>query len=231
MDKLFQSKTLIIARKEVAESTIEVSFKRPAGFEFIAGQYCQIVIPQLLFTDPKGNSRVFSIASSPNDKERVVIAFRNSSSGFKRTLIESPEGQEIIIKGPFGRDFKLPEDLSSRAVFIAGGIGITPFLSMSRFATEEKLALPITLIYANRDEKSMAYKKEFEDMASNNPNFTIKNKFGLLNEQFIRENVKDAPLAQWYTAGPPPMVGAALNILSLLKVEPSRIHTEKFTGY
>ncbi len=221
----------ILEQRVVAEKTAEVSFKRPGDYKFEAGQYAQVIIPRLLYPDQRGVSRLFSIASSPNDKNRITIAFRDSGSGFKRTLMEAPLGHEIIIRGPFGGDFTLPEDEFPDVVFIAGGVGITPFLSMSRFATEKELSLPILLLYANRNKKSAAYFKEIGDMASRNPHFTNKNKFGRVDKNFIRKNVKDVLTTEWYVAGPPAMVEYSKGILLNFGVLVDKIHTERFTGY
>ncbi len=174
---------------------------------------------------------MFSIASSPTDKKRITIAFRDSESGFKRMLIEAPLGYEIIIRGPFGGDFSLPENTARHIVFIAGGIGITPFLSMSRFAAEKELSLPITLLYANRSEKSSAYLKEIEHIASQNRHFTVKKKLGRVDSAFIKQNVKDILGAEWFIAGPPAMVEEAARIVLTLGVNPAAIHKERFTGY
>jgi len=221
----------ILERREVAEKTQELSFKRPADYKFETGQYAQVIIPELLHPDQRGASRLFSIASSPTNKERITIAFRDSGSGYKRTLIEAPIGWRVIVNGPFGKDFALPKDAGQPVVFIAGGIGITPFLAMSHFAAEKKLSLPILLLYANRDKKSAAYLKELDEIAKLNPNFTLKNKFSLIDKSFIEQSVKDVLNALWYIAGPPAMVEESKSILFKLGVDKERIHTERFSGY
>lgn len=150
----------IIEQKTIAEKTGEISFALPyKEFNFLAGQYIRVSVPELLRSDPKGAARVFSIASSPNDKNKISIAFRDSRNGFKRTLLKLPPGSLVDIEGPFGY-FTLPKNSSQPIIFIAGGIGITPCLSMIRYATEEKLAHPITLLYANRNAESAPYLEE-----------------------------------------------------------------------
>ena len=221
----------ILERREVAEKTLEISFKRPGDYKFEAGQYAQVIIPELLYKDQRGPSRLFSIASSPTEKNKITIAFRDSGSGYKRTLFKAPPSHGIIIRGPFGEDFSLPQDKSDNVVFVAGGIGITPFLSMSRFATEKGLSFPITLLYANRNKKSAAYLEELEDMAARNPHFVVKNKFGRVDSAFLKQNVKDFMMSRWYLAGLPAMVEHAKSMLSDLGVAHDRIRTERFTGY
>src|SRR3990167_11558885 len=168
----------IVGQKTIAQKTNEVSFGlSDKEFVFMAGQYIQMALPELLYPDPKGASRTLSIASSSNDKEKISIAFRDSGSGFKKTLMELPLGTLVDIEGPFGF-FTLPRNAAQSVVFIAGGIGITPCISMIRFADEIERPGRITLLYANRDKQSAAYLDELEAMANRNPRFILKNKFG-----------------------------------------------------
>ena len=216
--KIFTAK--IISKKIIAEDTMEVVFGFESDFDFIAGQYARIILPKLLYEDEK-NYRNFSIASSPSGKRIVTIAFRESSSGFKRTLLELPVNSAVEIEGAFG-SFNLIEDASRPVVFIAGGIGITPFMSMLRFAAEQKLPHRITLIYANQKPESAAYLNELEKLEKENQNIVIKTKFGLLDADFIKKTVDNrlsdvggqGSNVAWYIAGPAPMVVATRKNLS-----------------
>lgn len=228
MSRIYQ--TTIIEHKQIAENTIEVSFKQPSDFSFKAGQYIQLGVQKLLYSDIKGASRVFSISSSPLDQEKISIAFRDTGSGFKRTLKELPINTPVDIEGPHGF-FTLPRNPDHPLVFIAGGIGITPYLSMIRFATEKHLSLPMTLLYANRNKESAAYLEELQDTANHNKHFTLKNRFGRIDEQFIRQNVENMQQCVWHIAGPPAMVSSARNTLFLMGIGDERIHCEEFTGY
>ena len=221
----------IIEQKTIAEKTCEVSFGlSQKEFNFLAGQYIRINVPKLLYSDQKGVSRVFSIVSSPNDKNKISIAFRDSGSGFKRTLMELPPGSLIDIEGPFGY-FTLPKNPSQSIIFIAGGIGITPCLSMIRFASEQKLAHQITLLYVNKNAKGVAYLDELMAITKQNPRFLLKNKFGRINTDFIRQAVKNFNEPIWYIVGLPAMVADTRNLLSRLEVNDARIYFEDFTGY
>ncbi len=228
MSRIFN--TTIVGRKQITENTLEISFKRPVDFSFKAGQYIQLGVPKLLYSDPKGASRVFSIASSPHDKEKIVVAFRDTNSGFKRTLKELPMGSSVVIDGPHGF-FTLPESPPHLIVFIAGGIGITPFLSMIRSAEEKHFPFPVALLYANRSKESAAYLAELQDVTNRNSNFIMKNQYGVIDEQFIRQNVKNMHQCVWYIAGPPPMVDSIRNLLSILGINYDRIYFEEFVGY
>ena len=219
----------IISQKEVAKDTYEISFDNSKGnLKFIAGQYIKVYIPKLLYPDVRGNQRMFSICSSPNNKNKISIAFRNSGSGFKKGLIELPIGSIIEIEGPFG-SFTLPESTDDPIVLIAGGIGITPILSMIRFANEKITKHMITLLYSNKDKESSAYLTELTNTAQNNEKIVLKNKFSSINEEFIKENIKDH--AKWYIAGPPAMIDSTRGILSKLKIDSNDIYFEEFSGY
>lgn len=221
----------ILSQKIIAEKTCEISFSLAAkNFDFVAGQHIRANAPKLLYPDPKGASRVFSVASSPNDKSKISIAFRDSGSGFKRTLMELPIDSLINIDGPFGY-FALPKSAANPLVFIAGGIGITPMISMIRYADEKQLSHRITLLYANRNKESATYVQELEAIASQNSLFVVINKFGPLDAGFIQESIKDIEKSLWYIAGPLPMVAEAKNILSQLGVSENKIYSEEFFGY
>lgn len=222
--------TIIIGRKKVAEKTLEISFRRPENFSFRAGQYLQLAVQRLLFPDIKGVSRVFSISSSPLDQKRIAVTFRNTGSGFKRTLEELPIGTEVTIEGPHGF-FTLPSKAIDPLVFIAGGIGITPYLSMIRFATERKLTLPITLLYVNTDKERASYLEELQTIVNCNKYLTLKNRFGRIDEEFIWQTVKNMQNCKWYIAGPQAMVDYVRNTLFLLGVSDEYVYCEAFTGY
>lgn len=223
--------TALRERRPVAEETLEVSFERPAGFTFEAGQYVQVRLPKLLCRDPKGPSRVFSITSSPLDDERVSIAYRDTGSGFKQTLRELPIGEKVMIEGPHGFN-TLPRDASRPVVFVAGGIGITPFLSMLRFADQTDRAVPrVTLLYANRNRKSAAYLEEVDELARRSARLTLRNHFGIVDEATIRRSVGDLAAPRWHIAGPPAMVDAVRGTLHSMGVDPPDVHFEEFVGY
>ncbi len=220
----------IVKQKLVAKGTVEVSFGLKEKFEFLAGQYVRISVPKLLYEDSKGTYRLFSIVSSPNDKKKLSIAFRDSGSGFKKTLMELRIGSLVNVEGPFGH-FTLPKDTSDPLVFIAGGIGITPFISMIRFINENKLSYKVTLLYSNKSPETAAYLKELTRMSNKNKNFSVINKFGRIDSEFITENVSDLKKPKWYIVGPPNMVSDMRNLLIGLGVEESNIYFEEFTGY
>lgn len=220
----------IIEKTEIAFDTTEVSLTRPDNFQFNAGQYIQLSIPNLLYTDPKGSSRVFSIASSPEEKDRLRLAFRNTGSGYKKTLNELEKGNLLDLEGPLG-DFTLPqEETKISHVFIAGGIGITPFMSKIRSLHEPRSSDRLTLLYANRDKNSTAYIKELQD-ADKKKLFTLRTVFGKITGEHIDGLVRTTEEGLWWVVGPPPMVAEVSQMLRQSGVLQKTIRIESFTGY
>ncbi len=224
--------TTIIGYKKILENTVEVSFKRPSAFSFKAGQYIQVGLPKLLHADYKGSSRVLSIASSPTDKEVISVAFRDTGSGFKQTIKEMNIGSTVKIDGPYGF-YTLPEKLSGSIIFIAGGIGIVPFLSMIRYASESKgqLAYPTTLIYLNSNKERAVYLNELKGYGRHLKNFNLKAEFRRIDGQFFSENIEDIPNCIWHIVGPPGMTDSIRSSLYSLGIDQGKIHFEEFTGY
>jgi len=203
----------IISRNTIAEETTEIVFRCIGdSFVFLPGQYVEVTLPKLLYPDQRGNFRNFSIVSSPNRKREISVAFRNSESGFKRTLLKTPLGSEVEFQGPLGV-FTLPESSERPVVCIAGGIGITPFLSMIRFASEEELQQQITLLYANSKRKRAAYIHELEALEEKNSHFNLEHKLGYFDLDFIRKHTGGLTRPLWYIAGPPDMVRSARYLL------------------
>lgn len=221
----------ILERNMIAKDTIEVVFDRHGEMcDFRPGQYLSITLPELLYPDPKGAHRDFSIASSPNNKETLTVAFRVSKSGFKQTLINMPLGAKVDAECCYGT-FTLPEESERPVGFVAGGIGITPFLSIIRYAAEEKLPHKIFLLYGNRDAESAAYLEELEALEKENPNFKLEKIFGPLTEETLRKSVGAMENAHWSVAGSPSMVSLVKKAFAHSGVPSENIRSEEFAGY
>ena len=112
-------------------------FSMPAGFRHRAGQSLLLTLMDPPETDSEGNARTFTIASAPHEAE-LMIATRMRDTAFKRVLRAAPAGTPVTIDGPSG-EMVLHDDAARPAVFLAGGIGITPFLAMARHAAHARL--------------------------------------------------------------------------------------------
>src|ERR1019366_4662283 len=149
-------------RKEVAEGTMAFRFEKPSGWAFKAGQYLDMTLLDPSETDSEGNVRSFSIASAPHE-ETLMVATRMRNTAFKRVLRTMPLGTAVKIEGPSG-DLILQNDVTRAAVFLAGGIGITPFRSMICLAAAQRLRHQIFLFYSNRRPEDAPFLDELQSL-------------------------------------------------------------------
>ena len=236
--------TKLVERTEVAEGTTAFIFERPAGFDFTAGQFMTLVLPKPLHTDAEGNRRVFSIASPPQETGTLWVATRMTGTALKRSLAEMPLGTPVELAGPAG-SFTLHSDLSQPAVFIAGGIGITPFRSLVQDAVHRHLPHQITLIYSNRTPEGAAFQEEFAQLAQTYRQFTYlptmtqpdksrqpwDGERRYVNADFLRSYIKDIATPIFYLAGPPGLVTGIAKVVIEAGVDPAHVRCEEFTGY
>ena len=230
----------LIKRQMIAENTVELTFQLDQELNFLAGQDVRFTIPELLHHDAKGNARYFSIVSSPSDKTHIVIATRLSDSGFKITLMEMEMGDELFVDELYGQ-MVLPQKIEQPLVFIAGGIGITPFMSMLRYIQEQGLEYNLTMLYSNRTEKSAAYLEELQDYHRQLNNFRLllimtndDNWIGedrRIDQTFIRNKIENYKEAKFFLVGPPAMVSGIKASLDNLKIKPENILLVEFSGY
>src|SRR5690242_18889838 len=150
----------LLRREPVAEGTVAFYFEKPAGFAHEAGQNAMFTLIDPREDDAAGPTRTFTIASAPHERE-LMIATRMRDSAFKRFLGKAQPGTKLEMEGPVGT-MVLHEDADRPAVFLAGGIGITPFLAMVRDAAKRQLPHHITLIYSNRRPQDAAFLAELE---------------------------------------------------------------------
>ena len=236
-------KARLIATDRIAAETAGFTFEVSAPFTFEAGQTCDITIPSPLHEDQKGSTRTFSIASSPADLPRVLVATRLTGSAFKRSLLEARAGLEVDLNGPFG-SFVLHKNARTPAVFLAGGIGITPFRSMIKDATERRLPHWLTLLYSNRTLGSTAFLSDLEAWRRENAHLAFipsltqpadpgqwPYETGMFDASFIKRHVERSAKAIYYIAGPLAFVNAMRSALAQLEADPDDIRTEEFPGY
>jgi ferredoxin-NADP reductase len=230
-------------REEVAEGTMAFHLEKPAGFQFKAGQYVDMSLVNPSETDSEGIVRSFSIASAPYEDQLLVVT-RMRKSAFKRVLASLPLGTEVKLEGPMG-SFTLHKNRVKAAVFLAGGIGITPFLSMLRQAAEEKLPQRLYLFYSNRHPKDAAFLKDLEILSKLNTNFIFipsmsemeksqpgwANEGGFIDREMLLRHMDSLEGPIYYVAGPPAMVAAMREMLKKAGVEEDDIRTEEFGGY
>lgn len=238
----------------MTEGTMAFYFEKPDGFDFIAGQYMTVALIKPPEMDDEGESRFLSIASAPHEKY-LMVATRMRDTAFKRVLKNLPSGSEIKINGPEGL-FYLHKDFSKPAVFLIGGIGITPVFSILKNAAYEKLPHKLFLFYSNKRPEDAAFLKELQNLAMKNKNFRLvatvtaptqgrspdqsvgknskipwQGETGFITKEMIQKHIKDLNSPIYYMSGPPAMVKAMRDLLEKIGVSDDSIKFEEFTGY
>src|SRR5262249_22659759 len=130
--------------------------------DYTAGQYC--IVDLGTKQDPEGPTRSFTMASSPTEKDSILVTTRIRDTLFKKKIESLDIGALVNISAPLGK-FVLHEDSSKPAVFLSGGIGVTPFRSMIKSATDLNLPTKITMFDANRNQDNIIFRDEFDRWA------------------------------------------------------------------
>jgi ferredoxin-NADP reductase len=143
-----------------------------------------------------------------------MVAMRMRNSAFKESLETIPLGTRLKVTSPMG-SFTLHKDSSKPAVFLAGGIGITPIHSMIGWATEEKLPHELYLFYSNRTPEETAFLNRLENWARVNLNFKLvatitafkdpswPHECGRSDEKMLTKHLRELDNSVYYLAGPP----------------------------
>jgi ferredoxin-NADP reductase len=233
----------LVSRQEIAEGTMAFRFEKPSGWKFEAGQAIDITLLAPSETDAEGNTRTFSIASAPHE-ESLMVATRMRDTAFKRVLKVMPVGTAVQIEGPAG-GLTLHNNAARTAVFLSGGIGITPFRSMAFRAAKEQLPHGILLFYSNRRPEDSAFLAELQTLEKENLNFKLiasmteleksgrpwHGETGLIDKEMLARYLKEARSPIYYIAGPPGMVKALHTMINESGVDDDDIRTEDFSGY
>jgi ferredoxin-NADP reductase len=230
-------------RTDIAEGTMAFQFEKPSGWTFKAGQYLDMTLLDPPETDSEGNVRSFSIVSAPHE-ETLMVATRMRDTAFKRVLRTMPFGTAVKIEGPSG-DLILQNDFTRPAVFLAGGIGITPFRSIVHWAAKEKLLHRIVLFYSNRRPEDAPFLAELQTLEKDNPKYKLiasmtemekshrpwKGETGLINQEMLGRHLKGPASPIYYIAGPPAMVKGLHEMLNKAGMNDDDIRAEEFAGY
>lgn len=213
----------------------------PFSFGFVAGQYLALRIPGL--TDPRGDSRTFSISSAPSDGRSVSVTTREGPSPFKRELFASRPGTNLELWGPFGNFVR---DETRPAVLVGGGIGITPFRAMIREAAQRPSDQPLVLLYSSRTAEELVYREELEALERRSPDFRLflsvthategnqpwTGPSNRIDGDTVRRFARDLHAPVYYVCGPPKMVQELRRTLVReAGVAASDVRTELFQGY
>lgn len=232
-----------LAKKEkVAEGVYHFTFTPDKKISFRPGQYLEWTLGHDR-PDTRGNRRYFTIASSPTeDAVMLGVKFYEQPSSFKRTLKAMKIGDTIMASQLAG-GFVLPKDPEKKLVFIAGGIGITPFRSMLKYIADRKEKRSITLIYSSVSMQEIAYYDIFREAAEKSGvntvfTFTDKTKVdpawaghtGYVNAAMIAQVVPDYKERTFYVSGPHTLINACNDVFAGMGIPRSHIKTDFFPG-
>ncbi|MDO8648108.1 MAG: FAD-dependent oxidoreductase [Candidatus Diapherotrites archaeon] len=232
-------------RKLIAEETMAFIIDTSGNeYSFKAGQYADFTLENPSQTDSEGNTRAFSIASPPQSKGTIMFATRMRSTAFKNELKKMPLGAKIKVSQAMG-SFTLHSDSSRPAVFLSGGIGITPVRSIIETATLEKKPHKIFLFYSNRTPAATAFLPDLENWQKQNKNFKMfatitdiedsKWKYlkGRIDFAMLEKNVPKLKESNpiFYISGPPAMVAGLQKLLTDNGINEDNIRAEEFAGY
>lgn len=226
--------------QKISDQVYNFVFIPEKKFAFKPGQYMEWTLPNVAF-DARGNRRAFTIASSPTEGTvQLGVKFYNPSSTYKYALSRMQPGDPIYASQLMG-NFTLNGDKTKKIVFIAGGIGVTPFRSMIKYLTDTNTHCDIVLLYSVGKPEELAYVDEFEAAKKVGVTFvpiladTTRSEPGMLsaklNSALLRELVPDYSERLFYVSGPDAMVQSTKNHLYDLDVQHEHIKTDYFSGY
>ncbi len=215
------------AKNKLSTNVHEFIFTPDRPLAFRAGQYLEWTLPHIS-PDTRGNRRYFTIASSPTESEvRLGVKFYEPPSTFKKGLASLEVGEKLFATQLDG-DFVLPNDKTKKLVFIAGGIGITPFRSMVRYLVDTGEQRSVTLLYANTNDSEAAYRDLFDQAASSIGMKTVY--VSAVDKVLIEREVPIYRDRMFYISGPPGMVDAYKKLLRDMGVRRANIKTDYFPG-
>ncbi|MCX8182367.1 MAG: FAD-dependent oxidoreductase [Candidatus Methanomethyliaceae archaeon] len=228
-------KATIIRVLKRAEDIRSFQFIKPRGFEFLPGQYLFVSVQK----SGKALTKPLSISSSPTE-DFLEVTKRLTGHEFSNAMTELRVGDEIYIDGPNGSFTFMGE--YPKVGMLAGGIGITPLISMIKYCTHKQVQSSIILLYGNRSEENIPFFEELNQLAKNNKNFRVihtlsragdswKGRRGHVDSEMIKEHIPDYEERVFYVSGPPGLVKDCTQHLRSLGVNEEKIKTENFIGY
>ena len=235
--------TTLRQKLQTAPNMMDFLFVPQKKIAFLPGQYMEWTLPHPK-TDSRGNRRYFTIASSPTeDTLRLGVRFNANGSSFKKALLNMDTTTQIV-GAQVGGDFTLPKDPKEKLVFIAGGIGITPFRSMIKYLVDLKQPRQIVQFYANKTVDEVIYYDVFNQAQAELGIRTVytltdttripqqwTGRIGRIDAAMIQQEVPDFKERTFYLSGPHSMVVSYEKALQALGVAEKRIKKDFFPGF
>lgn len=233
----------LLSKEAVAANTMSFRFEKPEGFEYTAGQFADYTLVDPAETDAEGDIRGFSLSSAPYEPF-LEATTRMRDTAYKRVLRDAPIGTEVLLDAPWG-SFTLHHKVERPAVFVTGGIGITPVRSIVLQSVHDNTGHTITVFDSNRTPEEAAFLDEFTRVAAENENITFvptmsglessvaewSGETGHIDSAMLSRHLDDLTAPIYYLCGPGAMVKSMRTVLEGAGVDGDDIRTEEFTGY
>lgn len=220
-------------KNKLSPDTFDFVFGLDKPLAYTAGQFMEWTLAQKK-PDTRGSRRYFTLASSPTeDSLRIGVKFYPNGSSFKKALSELPIGGSIVAASLAG-SFTIPKDPDKKLVFIAGGIGVTPFRSMIKYLVDQREKRDIVLLYFVKADVDAVYTELFKQAEKeiglkNIINISERN--GQVGAETIVRQIPDFKERIFYLSGPHGMVDGFEKTLKGLGLSGSQIKTDYFPGY
>jgi ferredoxin-NADP reductase len=238
-------KLVLKLKEKIPQSpdTFDFIFPLPGKIAFAPGQYMELTLPHKN-SDSRGLRRYFTLASSPTeDNIRVGVKFYRPGSSFKKAL-SALDGQSPVVASQLSGDFTLPKNDQQKLVFIAGGIGITPFRSMLKYLLDTGKKRDIVLLYSNRTAADIIYRDVLDEVQKRlgiRIIYTLTDKSlippswrgrtGRVDETMLRGEIPDYRDRKFYLSGPHTLVSGFEETLKSMGVPEGRIIKDFFPGF
>ena len=223
--------------RDEADNIRTFFFRPERPVQYTAGQYTELHLPHA-HPDERGQKRWFTL-SSPPDAEFLTITTKHATdkgSSFKQALFKLQPGTELKMAEPMG-DFVLPKLIQTPLVFVAGGIGITPFHSILEWLAAVKETRPIRLLYAVRNEDEIIFQDTF-DKAGIKPTIVVSEasaawggERGHLSAELILGLEQPDEDTLVYLSGPETMVQNLAKDLHKKGLEKRQVVSDEFPNY
>jgi ferredoxin-NADP reductase len=220
----------LVAKHKISDQLYDYEFAPDAPLQSQPGQYMEVTMP-VNGRDDRGNRRTFTVASSPTEKTvRIGVRVPSKSSRFKQTLQNMMVGDSLLA-GQIAGNFVLPRDESQKLLFMAGGVGITPFRSMAKYLIDTGQKRDVVLIYLAKNQNEFMYKSIFDEASRVGVRVVYIASPAPLEAAALTNHVSNVMDRKVFISGPPIMVRSLKRMVRRLGVSRGLIKTDYFNGY
>ncbi len=234
-----------VKKEELTKDTFTFYFQRNgAERDFVSGQTYEMKLPHKN-TDERGDDRVFTISSSPTNKDHITITTRIIQSSFKFRLSSMNVGDMVQFTGPWD-DLNFDPLDTSPHIFLAGGIGVTPYHSIIQYSLDTGIQTPMTLFVSWKNQTEMIFDDFFRKAEEKLQRFIYiptltedesmetdmwDGEKGRIDEKMIKTYVENVTKGKYFFAGPPGMAKGLKEVVVGMGVSKEKLLAEEFEGY